>query len=240
MKLIPILFILLLTSSIQANGLEGVYEVLIKKQAEKESNRWSLASWLGTKKKIALMDQWLALHSSSSWFEMYLEGTQGDLDAFESTGNQVTSKASRYQASAYVRALGVQYGMEKFPGFMDTKFLQANLILFGTSAQSTNIQLHYGQRTLETNFGEFKPNYWGASGTLYVLSFLGGIYEYKKFSEKAGYLGGDRLEYGGFVDILFFRIKGTFFKERTSFRRTDIGDYGQHLSGWWLGGQLFF
>lgn len=240
MKLIFILSISLFSIFSFSQGIEGVYEVIIKKQAEKRSNRWSLADWLMTKQKIALMDQWLALHSSSTWFEMYLEGTKGDLDAFESTGVQRKTAATRYQASAYVRALGVQYGIEKFPGFMDTKFLQGNLILFGTSAQSTNIQLHYGQRTLETSFGEYKPSYWGASGTLYLLSFLGGTYEYRKFAKKSGYLGGDRLEYGAFLDVLFFRIKGTYFKERTSFQRAIIGDYGQNISGWWLGGQLFF
>lgn len=241
MKSLIVLSIFLFSygSFAQGGGIEGVYQVIIKKQEEKRSNRWSLADWLATKQKIALMDQWLALHSSSSWFELVLEGMGGDLDGYESTGVSSKTSASRYQISAYIRALGFQYGVEKFPGLMDSSLLQANLILLGTSAQSTNIQLHYGQRTQETSFGEFKPSYWGASASLYLLSFLGGTYEYRKFSSKGDYHGGKRYEYGAFLDVFFLRLKATYFKERNGYTRSSIGDYGQSFSGWWFGAQLF-
>ena len=66
-----ILSILFLLLPLQSFALaEGVYTVIVKKQEEKKSSRWSLADWLVTKKKIALMDQWLALNSSTTWFEL--------------------------------------------------------------------------------------------------------------------------------------------------------------------------
>lgn len=238
---ISIFISLFISLSSWCQGIEGVYQVIIKKQEEKRSNRWSLADWLVTKQKIALMDQWLALHSSSTWFEFFLEGTVGDLDAFQSNAlGLTTTSASRYQVATYVKALGAQYIKENLPGFQKNSMIQGNLILLGTSAQSTNIQLHYGGRTLKTSFGEFKPTYWGASVNLYLLSFLGGSYEYRKFSEKGNYKGGSRAEYGAFLDLWFLRLKGTYFKERSSYIRSSVGDYGHHISGWWLGAQLFF
>ncbi len=63
-------------------AFEGVYTVIIQKQQAKASSRWTLGDWLATKKKMALMDQWLALHSSTQIFELYLGGGEGHFDIF--------------------------------------------------------------------------------------------------------------------------------------------------------------
>lgn len=234
----------------EANAIEGVYEVIIRKQQEKQASRWTLADWLLTKQKMALMDQWLALNSSTTWFEFFLEGSGKEL-----TGDEVgdgrdpyDGQAYRYQAALYFRAFGLQGGQDKFSGFSESTFYQANLILLGSSAQSTNIQLHYGIKNttiLSTSpASELSPTYWGASSTLYILPFLGGLYEYRKYGDdSSGSLtlkGGSRQEVGGFIDVWFLRLKGTYFKERLQLNNTARGDFDQHISGWWAGAQLFF
>lgn len=244
-KFLILFFTFSLTSTVCAQGIEGVYEVIVRKQEEKKAVRWTLADWLLTKQKMALMDQWLALHSSSTLFEFFLEGSGGMLDGRSSLESMDKSKTSyRYQAAFYLRAIGIQGGVDKFSGFQDSSFYQGNLILLGSSAQSTNIQVHYGKRNLNTQYGEFGPTYWGVSGSLYLLPFLGGLYEYRNYSsdESAGNSFSDRKrqEYGAFLDIWFLRLRGTYFKERSTFNTTANGAFDQRISGWWFGGQLFF
>lgn len=234
----------------EVNAIEGVYEVIIRKQEEKKASRWTLADWLMTKQKMALMDQWLALNSSTTYFEFFLEGSGKELVADEVGDGRdpYDAQAYRYQAALYFRAFGLQGGKDKFSGFTESTFYQANLILLGSSAQSTNIQLHYGVKntTLVATSpqAELSPTYWGASSTLYILPFLGGIYEYRKYGkDSAGSYtlkGGSRQEVGGFLDVWFLRLKGTYFKERLELNSTSQGDYSQQVSGWWAGAQLFF
>jgi hypothetical protein len=241
---ILILSLLSLTSKVAA--IEGVYEVIIRKQEQKKASRWTLADWLLTKQKMALMDQWLALNSSTSWFEFLLEGNGNKLTADNTPEARLPyeSQAYRYQGALYIKAFGLQGGKDKVSGFQDSSFFQANLILLGSSAQSTHIQLHYGLRNLNLNEGEISPNYWGASTTLYLLPFLGALYDYRKYTkDSAGALSlseGSRQEVGGFVDIWFLRLKATYFKERLKLNSVTNGAYDQQISGWWGGAQLFF
>lgn len=227
-------------------AIEGVYEVIIRKQEEKKASRWTLADWLLTKQKMALMDQWLALNSSTTWFEFFLEGSGNKLEADESDQARLPyeAQAYRYQAALYFRAFGLQGGRDKVSGFRDSSFYQANLILLGSSAQSTNIQVHYGVTNMELASGKVSPTYWGASSTLYLLPFLGGSYEYHKYSDDQDgvltFKEGSRQEVGGFLDVWFLRLKGTYFKERLNLNTTARGDFDQRSSGWWMGAQLFF
>ncbi len=244
-KTITLLLLISFLSSLNARGIEGVYEVIVRKQEEKKASRWTLADWMFTKQKMSLMDQWLALHSSSTYFEFFLEGSGGMLDGRSSLESTNKSKTSyRYQTALYLRAIGIQAGIDKFSGYQDSSFFQGNLILLGSSAQSTNIQFHYGKRNLTTKYGEFGPSYWGASGTLYLLPFFGGLYEYRNYSDddsgSSRFNDGQRQEYGAFLDIWFLRIRGTYFKERANYTTTANATIDQTISGWWFGGQLFF
>ncbi len=244
-KLLPILLSFILITP-HASAIEGVYEVIIRKQQEKKASRWTLADWLMTKQKMALMDQWLALNSSSTWFEFLLEGSGNKLTADNTPESRLPyeAQAYRYQAAMYIKAFGLQGGKDKVSGFQDSSFYQANLILLGSSAQSTNIQLHYGLRNLNLVEGKVSPSYWGASATLYLLPFLGALYDHRKYGDDSeGTLSlreGSRQEVGGFIDVWFLRLKGTYFKERLKLNTTASGDYDQQVSGWWAGAQLFF
>ena len=50
------------------------------KTQARATSRWTLADWLAQKKKMALADQWLALHSSSNWFDLSVSGQQTSFD----------------------------------------------------------------------------------------------------------------------------------------------------------------
>lgn len=144
----------------------------------------------------------------------------------------------------YIRAFGLQGGVDKFSGLQDSSFYQANLILLGSSAQSTKIQVHYGKRDVSINGADFGPTYWAVSSTLYLLPFFGGLYEYRSYGDDtangASFLDGSRQEYGAFLDSWFFRLRGTYFKERANLTSRAGLHYDQLASGWWFGAQIFF
>jgi len=234
---------LLLSIASAAQGIEGVYQVIVKKQQEKQSQRWTLLDWLGTKKKMALMDQWLAQNSSSSsLFEFSLQASKGDIDYND--GSSEREKAfERYGASLYMRFFGLSYVSERIGSELSSKNIQANLILLGSSNQSTNIQLFYGLRNLDYLDQSFSPSFWGARANLYILPFLGAHYEYRKYassSEGAMTLNsGDRHEYGGFVELWLLRLKATFLRERLNFNGGAVAGRPR-WSGVVFGGEAFF
>lgn len=238
-----LLIIILTISSFSNYAIEGVYEVIIRKQEEKQKSRWSLSDWLLTKQKIALMDQWLALHSSTTWFEFFLEGSGGELDFGNNSDQTFKANSERFQGGLYIKMLGLSGGVDHFSGSLKSSFYQGSLIVFGTSAQSTNFQLHYGKRNLKGQFGDFDHSFFGFSSTLYLLPFLGGIYEYRNYSDANSgdyrYEDGNRQEYGAFIDLWILRIRGTYFKERNLYSHP-LTPKSETISGWWFGGQVFF
>ena len=161
-------------------GLEGVYTVVIQKQAQKAQSRWTLTDWLRTKKKMALMDQWLALNTSAHIFELVLEGAEGHYKISQATMPQKSGHLSKnYGGSFFVSIFGLEYKREESLDFYKQDELQFNLRILGTSTQVTNLTLHYGQRKLnDVRYGEFEQNYFGLVSDLYLLSFLGleGLY----------------------------------------------------------------
>ena len=242
-KVLIILATVLLSNLGLANGLEGVYQVIIKKQQEKQKQRWTLLDWLGTKKKMALMDQWLALNSSSSsLFEFSLAASKGDLDFSDSSG--VREKAmERFSSSLYMRFFGLSFLKERLGSELESTNFQANLILLGSSNQSTNIQLYYGIRKLEYLGAELSPHYWGARANLYLLPFVGGFYDYRMYrsSSESSFStsGGDRHEFGGFLEVLLFRFKASVFREGLNFSGPRIAGRPS-WNGLLLGAELFF
>ena len=99
--------LVVVSSAGRGNDVEGVYTVIIKKQQEKKSTRWTLSDWLATKKRMALMDQWLALNTKTTLFEARLGGSMGDVE--ETTAESPISKkqTSRYQAQLNKNSIGL-------------------------------------------------------------------------------------------------------------------------------------
>lgn len=167
--------------ALRVNAMEGIYTVIIKKQNEKQnakkSSRWTLADWLATKKKIALMDQWLALNSSKTWLEIKLAGSTGEHELQGATP-AVTSDAKLWSGALFIRMLGFEYDKlsvdDTSGGLSEEESYNAALLILGGSIQSTNLLAHYGQRkTTWPGSDRFTQDFYGARLSLYLLPFLG-------------------------------------------------------------------
>ncbi len=212
---------------------EGVYTVIVKKQQEKKSSRWSLADWLVTKKRIALMDQWLALNSSTTWFEFIFDYAAGDIDDYQENSFE------RFGASLYIKFLGLEYSKNNFTTLDNKNEYKLNLILLGSSVQSTHIRGFYGKREDST----YSQDLYGGSLTLYIASFLGTELNYTKLkkansSNDLTTVEGERIEYGVFLELSFLRVYLNNFKENNSF--TGIGLSPRKDEGTIIGTKLFF
>lgn len=215
-KQLIIIAIILFFSSQSFALSEGTYQVIIKKQQEKKNSRWSLADWMGTKKKIALMDQWLAIHSSSNNFEFALYGAKNNLDFSTGISSQDQSgKGNEIGFLGYYRIIGLEAKFEEIPNLIRDKNLMLGLRIFGRSDQGSHIKLLYGLNEMKDyQSGEsVTQNIFGASSSIYLLPFLGIEGGYRKFlSDKLGNtsidISGEAIEYGGFIEYSFVRIFG--------------------------------
>jgi len=242
MKLLA-LFLALFFSVNTFSQIEGVYTVVIKKQEEKKASRWSLADWLMTKKRIALMDQWLALHSSSNWFEFIFDYSFGDIDESINNTSQ-TYAAKKYGAAIYLRFFGVEIEKMSDDYLTDQTSWKLNLIALGSSVQSTHLRFFYGKRDYNyTGFSDYSQELIGPHLSLYLFDFLGGEVTYTKFYKKRSASGdytmdGQRVEYGPFIDLRFLRIYLNLFKESTYFR--NVTTTKKVNEGILTGAKLFF
>jgi hypothetical protein len=209
----------------QTEAFEGVYQIIIKKQEQKASNRWTLADWFGTQKKMALMDQWLALNSTDSWFEMVLDYGQGSSDDKASTSNTTTEIDSKeIMGAIYIKFLGLEYQKMDYSKLIEEDSYRANLLILGSSAQSTHIRGFYGKRNYQYDSkGKYSQGLYGGAMTLYLLNFLGvegEFTKYKKANSKSTdqTLDGQKIEYGAFLDLLFFRLYAKQAKDKLFFR----------------------
>lgn len=233
--------------SFSALSLEGVYKVIVEKQQKKVQNRFSILEYLATKKKIALMDQWLALNSeSSSWFELEANYLTGDLtEAYNTASTETENTYKRYEGSLFIKFLGFTAGKEEFSDLSESDFYQGNLLLLGNSIQGSNITLHGGQRSYSLDdLTEFKQNYYGGSLTLYLLNFIGVKGMVRKLAKETSentlaQIEGERFEYTGFLDLYLVRLQATYFKE-VSDLIVDESLSTLTNSGVIFGGSLFF
>ncbi len=240
-KLIALILISLSFSSFAQ--IEGVYTVIIKKQQEKEKSRWTLADWLITKKTIALQDQWLALHSSTTWVEFILDYAGGGV---EENSDAVTTDLdlNQWGASLYIKFLGIEYNSRSFNRLYDSSDLRLNLLILGSSVQSTHLRAFYGKRDyLYENFSTYEQDFWGAHISFYLLSFLGLETQFTKYNKTASEntlftSDGERREFGAFIDLWMLRLYATKFRERMIFRG---GSFKKTtVEGTLFGAKLFF
>lgn len=204
--------------------IEGVYKVIIQKQQEKEKSRWTLADWLSTKKTIALQDQWLALHSSSSWFELIFDYGGGSVNK-KTNGVETSLDLNRWGAALYIKFLGFEYNKFDFSKLYSSSDYRLNLLLLGSSVQSTHFRVFYGERDYSYNgYSSYKKQgFWGAHFSLYLTSFLGIETQFSKFSKTQSTNNlfssdGERREFGAFIDLWMLRLYAKKFRERMLFR----------------------
>lgn len=244
-KIFIIFFILIQMAYSQ--GLEGVYTLVVQKQAQKAQTRWTLTDWLGTKKKMALMDQWLALNTSAHIFEMYFGGGERHYDLSQATSPEKIEHLSKnYYGAFYVSIFGLEYKRDKSIGFFKQDEIQFNLRVLGTSTQVTNLTFHYGQRKLKDDrYGIFEQNYFGGVANLYLLSFFGLEGLYRTYNNANGSDGrystkGRRVEYGAFLEVFFFRFYINLFREKIRLQSFSLGDDEELREGVDLGGRIHF
>lgn len=221
---------------------EGVYTVIVKKQEEKKKNRWTLADWLITKKTIALQDQWLALNSSETWFEFVFDYAGSTFEE-TSLGIKQDMDFSRWGGAAYLKFIGLEYSKRDYERNYKQSDLRLNLLILGSSIQSTHLRAFYGQRDFDVqSFGAFEQSFWGLHMTLYLASFLGIEGQYTKFmNESSGSAStdGERSEFTGFVDLWLLRLYASLYKERNLLRGA-LSVNNQKVEGTLLGVKLFF
>lgn len=240
-KLIALIFLSFSLSTVAQ--IEGVYTVIIKKQEEKQKSRWTLADWLTTKKTIALQDQWLALHSSENWFEFILDYAGGEVEEV-ADGTETRMDLNQWGAALYVKFFGVEYNSGNYSKFYDSSDFRMNLLILGSSVQSTHIRAFYGKRDYSyENYSSYKQNFWGAHFSLYLMSFLGVETEFTKYkkanAENEFFTSeGERREFGAFIDIWMLRLYATKFRERMIFRGSQLKK--TTVDGTLFGAKLFF
>lgn len=119
-----------------------------KSSQAKSSSRWTLADWLAQKQKNSLADQWLALHTSSNWFDLSLSGqqTQFEVKTTPANGTATTTKdgGQLYEADMYISIFNLNGEMEKRGDDYESYAGAAGIRLFGTSNQTTNLVVRYG------------------------------------------------------------------------------------------------
>lgn len=234
--------------SFKTFSLEEVYTVIIKKQEEKRRSQWSLADWLLTKKKIALMDQWLALNTSADVFESSLFGGTNDLELVNESP-VVEKSGVRFGASMFIYFAGLEYVKDKVSDVQDINKFSLRLRLLGNSSQTTGLEFLGGIRTLndKTGLGDFDQSFYGVQARLYLLSFLGIRSRYEKYSDDHNSsgtsltLGGERIEYAVFADISFIQLEAMMYRENFSYYTTDSNARTSFdKEGVVLFGKLFF
>ncbi len=191
-------------------------DMLKAKNTNKVNSRWTLADWLAQKNKMALADQWLALHRSANLFDVMVSGGVGD---FKIKSTNKTGKDQSYRLDAYLSIFNLYGEYEKRDDDIESYGGAVGLRLFGTSSQTTNLTLRYGLRHL-SNFATHEN--WDnpfAEGQLqiYLIQYLGIQGKYRHYFPDESNLGnklqGHRVTAGAFLEALIFRLYADYYQE---------------------------
>lgn len=224
-SIIIILFpILAFLSTLSSALADDIYIVVLRKQEEKKSSRWSLADWLITKKRIEVMDQWLALNSSSSVFEGYFDYNYSEYGKRDNLGSVATNTLDSGGAGLFASIVGIEGKYTKSNEKYVDYEVMASLRLFGRADQGSNITVSYGARYFDYNDeinnidDNVSSRFWHFRSSLYLISNLGIQGSFRQYStdqtdKRKIAVHGQRIEGGAFLDLSFLRLYGTYFKD---------------------------
>jgi hypothetical protein len=222
---ITIILIVLLLSSVTCLA-DDVFVVIMKKQQEKRARGFDLLGWMQTKKKIALMDQWLALNSSASSYEFFFDGDRSKytLDQNSTSSDHVLLRGN---VGFYATIFGFEAEYEKSNEKYESKIGIVGLRLLGIADQSTNLVTYLGYRDMDlTTMNENHTNtFVGLRSNIYINSFLGingNVRKYLTNTTEAIESDGLLTEYGAFIDLFFLRLTWTYFTETTNYKRSGV------------------
>lgn len=232
MKLLALFVFFSLSFSNLALARNAFVDSLNKKVDVKKQSRWTLADWLGTKKKVDMMDSWLALNSSSNIFEFYLEASLFDYE---------NMNPHAFSAAGFISIFGVKLEQKIFRQEISSS-AEGILRLLGKSEQGTRLNLFYGLRVMDESIYSkiYEMPYWGGEIRLYLLSFLsmdGRYLNYSK-SERSDSLNisGYDLAFGVNIDIGPIQ----FFFQKLNEVRSVTGQESSHEEGFRYGLRLYF
>lgn len=237
----------LLALSIDCHAFaEGTYQIIIKKQQEKQASRWSLLDWMNTKKKMAIMDQWLALNSSVNHFEFSLFGEKIKSEEYDEQNVLVKNDGSAAGLSMYYRIFGIEGSWNEIEKTLHEKNARIGLRIFGKSDQGPNIKVFYGMSAQKDFHVNEKINlqFFGGSSTIYLLPFLGGFVEYRKYAKENfetsnTELASNKLTTGAFIEIYFLRLYASLEKHRLKYTG-GANERDREIKTTNLGARLFF
>lgn len=239
---------ILLSFSFKAHALaEGTYQIIVRKQQEKQQSRWSLLDWMNTKKKMAIMDQWLALNSSVNHFEFALFGAKVETDR-QNTFDTLTQTKSGYEAgfSMYYKIFGLEGSIHEVEQTHREKNYSVGLRIFGKSDQGPNIKVLYGMSDI-FDYNQNKKitaNTFGGKTTIYLAPFLGLEGSYQKyltetFPDSTTELSGEKIGYGGFLELSFLRLY--YLQEKRSLYYQSLNSRSKRsFDSSTIGAKLFF
>ena len=191
---------------------------------------WSLSDYFEIQRKNRLMDQWLAMNSSSNPFEFFVGAQTTTYDSLIKTNGVAAAekeyRMNRAQVGAYATIIGLEgeYADSK-EDFTSTEG-SIHLRLLGRNVKGTNLTGFYGIRyktdkSLATTEEKFQQNFAGGSLTLNFTKYFGIIGHYKKYFEDESDIGSklesERLEGTFFIDFAFVRVYGTWFQEKEDY-----------------------
>ncbi len=192
---------------------------------------WSLSDWFETQRKNRLMDQWLAMNSSSNPFEFYLGAQTTTYDSIVRINGVAEPlkeyRMNRAQIGAYASIIGLQAEYADSGEEFTSGEGSIHLRLLGRNSKGTNLTGFYGIRyrndkMLTTNQEKFQQNFAGGSLTLNLIKYAGIIGNYKKYfkdkSDIGSELESERIEGTFFIDFAFLRVYGTWFQEKEEYR----------------------
>jgi hypothetical protein len=203
---------------------------LRQKQENNYRDVWSLSDWFETQRKNRLMDQWLAMNSSSNPYEFFVGAQTSNSDSTTTTGGVAGStykyRLSRAQVGAYASIIGLEGEYDTSKEKYDSIEGSLRLRILGKNTKGTNLTAFYGIRkktdsSLTTTEEVFQQSFTGGSLTLNITQFFGVIGEYKKYfkdkSDIGSELEGNKVEGTFFIDFSFVRVYGTWFKEKEDY-----------------------
>jgi len=252
-KLIFVLIFSFMFSTL-ASADETLISIAIKKQQEKRNKGWSLSDWMATKQTMFEMDRWLALHTSSTPFEFRFRGGQDRLDQDKVVDGVVetTTKIRNWgKGTVNYSIFGVSLGYEfnetgneqTVIKSSETMTADLSIRLFGKAMQDTNITGVYGFKSY-TGDRTSRNQYWGGDGTIYLLPFVGVSGSYREYLNHCGAKDwcyhGHTVEYGGFLDISFFRPELTLFREKHYWKQDGTPSETKEIKGYKMTASIFF
>ncbi len=240
-------FITFLTFSIQAAAYFQA-DLLKGKKTKNDAVQWTLSDWLTQKNKAALLDQWLALHSSSNLFEMNLRGGGQQYKLKTGVGAAAAStnqNGQSYDADFYVSIFNLHGEYEKNNESKESYGGAAGLRLLGKNSQTTSLVARYGWRRLSDLLSQEHWDNQFAEGVLqlYLINQVGlqGSYRYyfPNTSTQGTKLEGHKIAAGAFFEFLIFRLYGNYYQE--PLEKTSVGVVSKEERQGIEGGlQLFF